>query len=390
MRKIRFLLLMTLLLCLLCTSALAISLGKPKTYGGRESDVLLSATPVSGGGLLLAGHTEINTGDEQKSIDTTYPWAVCIDEDGEVLWDVALDDPGQTGIFRAATTLADGRFALIRVETTAMTNDSTIVILSKDGKVEGRHRMQDTAWTLAAWEDGFLVSLFGWGGPENMHRISTVAMMNADGVTLWTRMYEELPIGEIYTLSPATNGDMMMAGRMKDEAEAPWRGFVARLSGQELVWIHCTPEAQGDAYVSSIAPLADGGVAFASQLVSTEEGAYARMSTGKLDREGNLVWEAPLPGETDRHVVQITALGEGFVTASNVNGVADEDNETGQYIQFEQLSRYGKVLSVEQTDEMENAGLTVRFVTDDLGRTFLYGSSYFKDNSDFFVMKITE
>lgn len=386
MHKKQLLRWMTLMLCLLCTRGLAGELGDPVFFDDLSPVLVQAAVPAPDGGLLLAGRASNDEADMAHAI----PWAACVDAQGMLRWEAALQEQDTPGIFRDAAALADGRYALIRVADKTQPYASSIVILSPDGREEGHFALEDAAVAIAAYQEGFLVSLYTWDAMEHVDRIPYVAMMDAEGRTLWTKSFDALPYGEIYTLEPAGDGGMLLCGRTKGTPDAPWRGYVAKLSGQEIAWMHRTPQAERDAYVSDCAPLAEGGAVVAAMLESADPALPAQMAAACLDAEGRLLWDTALPSDTDRHVVQIARCAGGFVTASNARGTPDSANPTGEYIQCEWLNEDGTLRARGQTGEMENLGLTVRFLADDAERTFLYGFSRFEGDPAFFLMEVVE
>lgn len=396
MRKVYAMLCVMVALCIGGAQAMAVVFGDPITYGGSGHDLFQAATPMPGGGLLLAGQWGVDMDNPEAGVDSVYPRVICVDNQGNMVWDMVSDSLDRAGIIRAAARLSDGCFALIRVENKTGPNTCHALILSAEGEELGVYRLADAACDIEANGDGFLVSLYRWGGKNHTARIPYVTQMSAEGESLWTQSFEELPYGEIWDLRQADDGGMLLLGRTRDEEDGLYRGFAARLDGQQLTWIFKTPGVEGNDYVSDGVPLEDGGVAIAVQHApigagSDEPEQFAQMSVIRLDAEGKPMWKTPLPsGEADRHVVQIAAWQDGFITASNTKGKPDVHNQSGEYIQYEVLDAEGRLLQRDRTKEMTNKGMTVRFVQSENGRTYLYGTSSFEDSADCFLMEVQE
>lgn len=393
MRKTTVAWFVAMALCFLSAQACALTLGEPMRFGTSGYDSLDAASPVAGGGLLLAGRTWTGSTNVSYNPEEVYPWVICTDAQGNAVWEKVSDSLNRPGIIRAAATLSNGQYALVRVEHISAPNACHVLILSPDGVEEGVFRLPHAANTLAANGDGYLVSLYEWGGVRKNSRIPYVARMNAAGETLWTQSFDELPFGGIYGLYPISEESVIMTGRMHETEDGLYQGFVARLDGREITWIFKTSGESGNDFVSDCAPLEDGILAIAVQhtpVSNMEDGnaPLSQMSVMLLDTSGKPIWEKPLPSPSmGRHVVQIATWKDGLITASNTQ---KSEDATEEYIQYDLLDMEGNLLDSMRTAEMENSGMTVRFVQGDDGRLYLYGSSVFEGKSEFFVMEVLD
>lgn len=359
-----------------CGESYAVEVSEPFFYGDTGAEMIQTATAVPGGGVLLAGGTYVSG---EGATGTAYPWALCTDGDLAPVWTFDAEMIGTPGVFREAVTLDSGKFALVWVENQKVSNPCHVCILSSEGEGEALYALDGVALDIAAYEGGMLVSQYKWGGVNHTLRIPFLQQIEEDGSVVWTQFFDAIPYGEIYTLEPTADGGMMLAGRVRDAEGGADRGFAARLDGESLSWLYVLPEDMRIDSVSDCVALEDGGAVIT-----------ARTSVMRVDSEGQLMWQTELSGPMQRHVMQISCWQDGYLVANNAKGVPSETNASGESIQLAYLDAQGRPLYSFHTEEIQNTGMTVRFVEEEAGRAFLYGSGRIKGGLNCFMMEVRQ
>ena len=151
------------------------------TYGGTQTDMLLSFAPGPGGGFALTGMTYSKGAGDQDC------WLVRTDAGGKLLWDAAFGGPGGDNC-EAVTALADGGFALTGAADIANPANAAFWLLRVDAL--GTLRWQDkitpnsldaTGYAVLATDDLGHLAAAGYRTTSATHRDALLLRTDAFG-----------------------------------------------------------------------------------------------------------------------------------------------------------------------------------------------------------------
>ena len=128
---------------------------KPQLYGGKGNEKMLDAAPLSDGGFLLAGFTEI-FGDDH-SFKSQSACALRFSSDGKKLWEYTHYNKESNGFFGMAKENPDGTILLHHVNILFGLQTHSLITLSADGELLGESQMSSLVYDLYRANDGIIL-----------------------------------------------------------------------------------------------------------------------------------------------------------------------------------------------------------------------------------------
>jgi len=216
------------------------------TYGRAGREWPYGMLPLADGDILIYGFTESPTE------GTRNQYALRVGPDGEVVWELVGEGPGEELILDALET-ADGGLVLAA----AAEEDAKLVRLDADGNVQWEKRYQLTGWQYAS------------------------------------------------QIAPTDDGGFLLAG-FSMSAGPPQQAdtWLARCSSAgELEWETSFGDPAFDDYATSLIRLSDG-----TYLI----GAIANgILLSRVDEDGRLLWRRSLVGQTVHGAMALAELEDG-------------------------------------------------------------------------------
>jgi len=217
-----------------------------QTYGRAGREWPYGMLPLADGDILIYGFTESPTE------GTRNQYALRVGPDGEVVWELVGEGPGEELILDALET-ADGGLVLAA----AAEEDAKLVRLDADGNVQWEKRYQLTGWQYAS------------------------------------------------QIAPTDDGGFLLAG-FSMSAGPPQQAdtWLARCSSAgELEWETSFGDPAFDDYATSLIRLSDG-----TYLI----GAIANgILLSRVDEDGRLLWRRSLVGQTVHGAMALAELEDG-------------------------------------------------------------------------------
>lgn len=283
-------------------------------FGGTGSDAIGGAgAEMPDGGLLIVGHTQSGDGDlagrNQSGVHTA--WAIRLDRDGEVLWDLLYRQKAEIAQFDAAVALADGT-ALVAYQGYGGADERRLLHLSEDGQI-----LSDVE--LPAH---ILSTYAGDGGIITMHREGQVQVRGAakeipvftfygpDGEARWQSAIPELA-GAGFGFAPYEGG-YALSGSYESRENSDLYALAARLRPDgTLAWHRPIPMGEFAILHGSVA-LSDGTLLMLGESMTTREGE-AKASIVRLSPEGSVLSQETLDLGGGAYFEAIAREGSGAI-----------------------------------------------------------------------------
>ncbi|MCP4631954.1 MAG: T9SS type A sorting domain-containing protein [candidate division Zixibacteria bacterium] len=334
------------------------------TYGGALDDRFYFIHPTNDGRFLISGCTS----SEGDPCGDAY--AVLVDSDGSIIWDKSFDKGNQNyDSFKCGIPADSGGFIFCGwtyVGVNVITGTKTHVnrfdydpLLSRTNSncdilsIQNRNIFLvrtdangDTLWTRMYGGPGFdsapTIKQTPDGGfivavilsEFDSHMNAGLMKIDANGDILWIRTYGGLGRDEGYCVQPTSDGGYILSG-CKADVEPPYRsnGYLVKTNAiGDTLWTlilgHITPPSN---YIYWIIETSDGGYAFAGLGGTTRDSLHTsgNVFIGKVDSIGRLLWTRKygIPG-MDK-ATQIQSVDEGYLVVAT-KGFMDNDS-TGDF-----------------------------------------------------------
>lgn len=283
-------LLLTVMICLgVCPSFADDRTADTYYYGGTGQDTVYDVTPLPNGNLLLNGYTQLGRADQAQLKGGGHPtraWLVCLTPDGSILWEAIDETEGTTRYVTPIVTTA-GEIAVLFYNSPSQVNtELAIHFFSLEGEllrkislpleaglVEGR--MTD-GFVFYDWEKGF-----------------TVAELNGNLRALEVAKEERIIGFGTAAMVPYDDG-WVIAGHTQSENRIQ---MVACFDANgKRVWSFTTPELSSGFFYGPCLQN-DGTLLFNWCKANAETGDVLESRMICLDKNGQLLWEKPIPKE---------------------------------------------------------------------------------------------
>ncbi|MBI2893533.1 MAG: PQQ-like beta-propeller repeat protein [Deltaproteobacteria bacterium] len=238
---------------------------------------------VVDGGFLVAGHTGLELSDQ--GVTDSQIWR--LDDDGAVLWQTELGEPGVHDWLEAVHPLADGGCVAAGYTESPGNGDGRVLRLDAGGEVvwdrtvggDGRDELM-SVW--AATDAGFLVA--GAVDRYTSSQDAWVLAIDDEGETLWERRYgPNLSRESAWSIHPDEAGGFVFSGTRQE------------VGGEtDDVWV-VAADANGEKWLDEMVGLPtrdDLGAA----VVPTRDAGYVVAATRGVGASGGDAWVLKLDG----------------------------------------------------------------------------------------------
>ena len=260
-----------------------------RSYGGTNSDYVLSMKPVSSGGYILSGSTGSEDGDIVGYQGYGDGWILRLDSDGNLLWSLVLGG-SEKDEFGDIIENKDGTFTAVGYT------------YSYDGDIS-EQRGNGDAWVVRLSADGELMSSKTYGGSATDTASSVIQTKDGNLVIVGTTHSRDV--------SPTHAGESdVWVFSVTPEGEVIWsRTF----GGSDGDWGHTLCEKDGYYYVAAATTSRDGNV---KQLYGASD-----IWILKLNQHGDLIWSQTYGGSFSDNAWDIKPMGDGFIIVGETNSV---------------------------------------------------------------------
>lgn len=343
MKKWLVMLCVCLILPTLCQAAAPDAFDGAWQYGGTRHDHLEDSLPLRDGRMLLVGYTESTDGDlsgiNNDNRHDWRPWALCIDDRGEILWQL-LPDAGMWGSISFAMAGQDDTLKLL------VRSDDDMRVLVVDeytGKVlsETQVMVEWRASRGSGFETAGLEPLEGgvpvdrmvlekchslgedmlfwcalWGNRPNGNQISRIWMVRtAEGQGNDVTILPELDNAHAMTILPWAEGYLLIGGISSyPNGEILRRPMLCALREDlSLEWV-AFPEVAGSGVLYDAALLPDGSamaVGFCGDATESITQGYAVC----IGANGEVLWQRAYDRDAGEPLLgSLLQVGERYIT----------------------------------------------------------------------------
>lgn len=236
-----------------------------RNFGGAKDDLSLSALSLPGGGVMIGGGTQ-SKGPKQGN-----GWAISLDARGKALWEHAYGGDG---------------------------NDMMFTIIRAPG-------------------GGFLLG----GATEGKlgQSIASLVRLDAQGRTLWERIYNPEFTSSINGLSPAPGGGFFVTGSAGGKGARKNRAWVFKIGEKGNILWQSRFGGWGNYLALSPHPRPDGGmtvlgIRHLNGFLPFDGGGMAWVF--RLDAKGKMLWERRFMGVKGGLVSSMAILNDGTIAAA--------------------------------------------------------------------------
>jgi len=272
-----------------------------KSYGGPDSDTILSLQQTNDGGYVAAGITDsFGVGDEF--------WVLKLESDGSVEWEKAYGGSSDDRLFSIQQTPDGGYIATGGTESFgADSQDVWVVKLDSAGEVDWQKRYgggsQETGLLIALTSDGGYVVIaetYSFGSGSND---AWVFKLDSEGEVEWENAYGGSNSDFLLSIQQTADGGYI-AGGLKDSEG----GWILKLESDGSVeW----EKIYGFDQAWSVQQTPDGGYIVAGDLFDDGQ----RLWVSKLDPDGEIAWQKTFAYGTEP-LVRLSSDG-GYIVAAN-------------------------------------------------------------------------
>lgn len=328
-----------------------------RTYGDTRGDYGYSVRQTTDGGYIIAGWTETTgNGNDVYLLKT--------DGDGNLIWTRTYGGSSHEDA-RSLDLTADGGYIVAGRTSSfgAGNNDFYLIKTDAGGNTIWTRTygggQDDYCWSVQQTTDGGYI-LAGYS--ESFGEGNGVAWLiktDANGDTLWTRIFEGERGAEARSVQQTTDGGYIVAGHTD-----PWGGtadiYLIKIDPNgQTEWIR-THGGSNDDYGHCVQETADGGYIATGYTWSFGAGWYD-MCLLRTDAKGKLMWWRTYGGEVDDHGQFVCETSDGnFILAGSTRSFG---------------AGAGDVYLLKVAGE-ERAGLSVEIVPDDPPVTVPQGGSF--------------
>ncbi len=197
-----------------------------RTYGRAGREWPYGMLPLANGDLLIYGFTESPTG------GTRNQYALRVGPDGEVVWELVGEGPGEELVLDALETAEGGLVLAVAAE-----EDGMLVQLDADGNVQWEKRYQLTGWQYASQvaptdDGGFLLTGFSMNAGPPQQADTWLARCSSTGELEWETSFGDPAFDDYatslirlsdgtYLIGAIANG--MLLSRVDEDGNVRWR-----------------------------------------------------------------------------------------------------------------------------------------------------------------------
>jgi hypothetical protein len=330
-----------------------------RTYGGTDGDYGYSVQQTTDGGYVIAGNTDSFGGANDDM------FLVKTDTDGDTMWTRTYDGPGGYELAYYVQQTTDGGYIIAGYTYFVGTSDRDVFLVKTDGDGEtlwtrsyggdaadiarSAQQTTDGGYILAGYSESF-------GGGNG---VAWLIKTDANGDTLWTRIYEGVRGAEARSVQQTTDGGYIVGGHTD-----PWGGtadiYLIKIDPNgQTEWTR-THGGRNDDYGHCVQETADGGYIVTGYTWSFGAGWYD-VCLLRTDAKGKLMWWRTYGGEADDHGQFVCETGDGnFILAGSTRSFG---------------AGAGDVYLLKVAGE-ERAGLSIEIVPDDPPVTVPQGGSF--------------
>jgi hypothetical protein len=286
-----------------------------RTFGGASSDDSYGVVQAPDGGYAVCGSWNTSV---MSSTDILF---FKLDASGNLLWAKQMGGANEDQALSVILT-SDGGYALAGVTQSYGAGGQDFIIVKTDslGSVTWARTFggsgTDGAWSIARASDGGYVvagwtGSFGAGGSDFM-----VVKLDSAGTLVWARALGGTGDDYAFSVSQATDGNYLVAGRTNSFNPGFTDYLVAKLDPSgTLLWDRICGRTDAGAALS-MTRTNDGGCAIT--------GRTSGLFVAKLDASGNLDWARTGPGSDGWGIVQTSDAGyamSGYRFVGSANDV---------------------------------------------------------------------
>lgn len=279
------------------------------TFGGPAKDWAYAMTGTRDGGLCTAGRTA------SKGAGLEDAWVVCMDGDGELLWERSFGGPAIDRA-RAIIETHDGRLVVAGATESkgAGEFDAWVLMLDSEGELlwERHFGEAGTDWASAIVEtrdSGLVLGGYTQRNPDGPYDFWVIKLIG-NGELLWDRRYGGAETDWANAITETYDGNLVVAGHTESRGAGAADFWVLKIRERgELLWERSYGGADID-YASAVTKTRDGGVVVAGLTKSAGAGGFdARVL--KLDAAGEIIWDHTYGGEQDDWVRAVVETRDG-------------------------------------------------------------------------------
>jgi hypothetical protein len=328
-----------------------------RTYGGADGDYGYAVRQSTDGGYLIAGSTRTSgNGDDVYLLKT--------DGGGNLIWERSYGGSSHEDA-RSLDLTADGGCIVAGRSSSfgAGSNDFYLIKTDVEGNATWTRTyggaQDDYCWSVEQTSDGGYIlagysESFGGG-----NGVAWVIKTDADGDTLWTRIYEGERGAEARCVQQTTDGGYIVGGHTD-----PWGGtadiYLIKIDPSGRTEWTRTHGGRNDDYGHCVRETSNGGYVVTGYSWSFGAGWYD-MCLLRTDAKGRLMWWQTYGGEADDHGQFLCETSDGnFILAGSTRSFG---------------AGAGDVYLLKVAGE-EQAGLTLEIVPDDPPVTVPQGGSF--------------
>ena len=327
------------------------------TYGDTRGDYGYSVRQTTDGGYIIAGWTETSgNGDDVYLLKT--------DGDGNLIWTRTYGGSSHEDA-RSLDLTADGGYILAGRTSSFGNGNNDFYLIKTDA--EGNTvwtrtyggGQDDYCWSVQQTTDGGYIlagysESFGGG-----NGVAWLIKTDANGDTLWTRIYEGERGAMARSVQQTTDGGYIVGGYTD-----PWGGtsdiYLIKIDPNGQTGWTRTHGGSNDDYGHCVQETADGGYIVTGYTWSFGAGWYD-MCLLRTDAKGKLMWWRTYGGEVDDHGQFVCETSDGnFILAGSTRSFG---------------AGAGDVYLLKVAGE-EQAGLSIEIVPDDPPVTVPQGGSF--------------
>ncbi|MBU0691704.1 T9SS type A sorting domain-containing protein [bacterium] len=295
-----------------------------RSYGGELDDICWSVLPVADGGFLMAGWTE-----SYGAGDSDF-WLLRTTADGDSLWSHAYGSEAEDMGFTMCQATDDG-YMLAGVSSASGSEDFWLIKVDSDGTPLWDRRyggpLDDRCWSIQQTTDGGYI-LLGWTSSYGAGSDDTwLLKVDSEGDSLWSRTFGGSSIDFCYEVKQTSDGGYILTG---------YTGSFGAVNHD--IWLIKT-DANGDSLwtrmyggseqeeARSVVQTPDGGYLIAGWGRTLTPGNTNFIAI-RTDANGDSLWGRTYGGEaSDFSNTARPVMGGGYVIAgrsySFANGLYD-------------------------------------------------------------------
>lgn len=154
-----------------------------------------------------------------------------------------------------------------------------------------------------------------------------VVRLNGDGNIAWQKKLKSTDIIYVNAITTTTDGNVVVGGNLDSAETQSYDAWLLKLNGNgSIAWQRKLGGGEFDS-ITSLAPIADGGIIAVGWTRSFGPGTSAAWIT-KLNKDGNIVWQQTLGGSGSEGFYSVATTADGEIVASGWTftfGAGDRD-----------------------------------------------------------------